>query len=94
VLQEALNNAVRHSGVRHFKVTLLGTPAEIQLEVIDAGRGFDPKAVIGHGLGLISMQERLSLVTGEIFIESRPGGGTTIRARVNLGHADDRAQSL
>ena len=91
VLQEALNNAVRHSGVRHFRVTLRGTPAEIQLDVIDAGRGFDPKAVIGHGLGLISMQERLSLVKGEFFIESRPGGGTTIRARVNLGHADDRA---
>jgi PAS domain S-box-containing protein len=91
VLQEALNNAVRHSGVRHFRVMLRGTPAEIRLEVIDAGRGFDPKAVIGHGLGLISMQERLSLVNGEVFIESRPGGGTTIRARVNLGHADDRA---
>jgi PAS domain S-box-containing protein len=91
VLQEALNNAVRYSGVRHFRVTLRGTPAEIRLEVIDAGRGFDPKAVIGHGLGLISMQERLSLVKGEVFIESRPGGGTTIRARVNVGPADDRA---
>ena len=44
VLQEALNNAIKHSGVRHFRVTLRGTPAEIQLEVIDAGRGFDPKA--------------------------------------------------
>jgi PAS domain S-box-containing protein len=95
VLQEALNNAVKHSGVRHFKVTLRGTPAEIRLEVIDAGRGFDPKAVIGRGLGLISMHERLSLVNGEVSIESRPGGGTTIRARVNLGPADDRAlQSL
>jgi signal transduction histidine kinase len=91
VLQEALNNAIRHAGVRHFKVTLRGTPTEIELEVIDAGRGFDPKAVTGHGLGLIGMQERLSLVKGDVFIESRPGGGTTIRARVNLGSAEDRA---
>ena len=84
VLQEALNNAIRHSGVRQFVVTLRGTPAEIRLEVIDAGRGFDPKAVVGPGLGLISIRERLSLVNGEVFIESRPGGGATIRARVNL----------
>jgi signal transduction histidine kinase len=91
VLQEALSNAIRHAGVRHFKVTLRGTPTEIELEVIDAGRGFDPKAVTGHGLGLIGMQERLSLVKGDVFIESRPGGGTTIRARVNLGSAEDRA---
>src|SRR4029077_8499121 len=85
VLQEALNNAIRHAGVRHFRVTLRGTPTEIQLEVIDAGKGFDPKAVIGRGLGLIGMQERLSLAQCAVFIESRPGSGTTIRARVNLG---------
>jgi PAS domain S-box-containing protein len=85
VLQEALNNALRHAGVGHFTVTLRGTPTEIQLEVRDTGIGFDPEVAIGgQGLGLISMRERLRLVKGDIFIESRPGRGTTIRARVGL----------
>jgi PAS domain S-box-containing protein len=85
VLQEALNNALRHAGVGQFTVTLRGTPTEIQLEVSDTGIGFDPEvAISGQGLGLISMRERLRLVKGDIFIESRPGRGTTIRARVGL----------
>jgi PAS domain S-box-containing protein len=85
VSQEALNNALKHAGVRHFKVMLRGTPTEIQLEVSDTGIGFDPEVAIGgRGLGLISMRERLRLVNGEFFIESQPGRGTSIRARVGL----------
>ena len=88
VLQEALHNAVKYAGVKHFTVGLRGTPEEIRLEVIDAGIGFDPEAAIqSHGLGLISMQERLSLVHGEFLIDSRPGQGARVRARVPLrGH--------
>ena len=53
--------------------------------VVDTGVGFDPHAAMrGRGLGLTSMQERLSLVNGEIAIDSRRGAGTTIRARVPL----------
>jgi signal transduction histidine kinase len=67
---------------------LRGTPEEIRLEVIDTGIGFDPDAAIqSHGLGLISMQERMSLVRGEFLIDSRPGQGARVRARVPLrGH--------
>jgi PAS domain S-box-containing protein len=83
VLQEALQNAVKHSGVRHFKVELQGTPKEIQLSVSDAGTGFDwQDAVNRRGLGLISMRERLQFVSGELSITSEPGHGTTICARV------------
>jgi PAS domain S-box-containing protein len=83
VLQEALQNAVKYSGVRQFVVELLGTEGEIQLTVSDLGVGFDPhEAFNGHGLGLISMRERLYLAGGRISIESQPGMGTTIRARV------------
>lgn len=85
VLQEALNNAIRHAGVRHFTVTLSAVPTEIQLTVSDAGVGFDFKAATkGRGLGLVSMKERLSLVRGDVVIESQPGAGTTVRARVPL----------
>ena len=85
VLQEALQNAVRHSSATRFSVNLQGTQKAISLTVRDAGRGFDPASVSQHGgLGLTSMRERLKLVAGELVIESQPGLGTTIVARVPL----------
>jgi PAS domain S-box-containing protein len=73
----------KHSGERHFKVELSGTSSEIQLTVSDLGIGFDQQVATGlSGIGLISMRERLKLVGGEFSINSKPGGGTTIRARV------------
>ena len=84
-LQEALQNAVKHSGVRHFKVELNGSLGEIRLSVSDSGVGFEQQNVLNRrGLGLISMRERLQLVGGEFSIESKPGCGTTISARVPL----------
>jgi signal transduction histidine kinase len=85
VLQEALSNAVKHSRAQHFEVWLQGEGDAVQLEVADDGVGFDPEAAMdGHGLGLISMRERISLIRGEFFIESHPDSGTTIRARVRV----------
>lgn len=89
VLQEALQNAVKHSGVRHFKVELSGNSREIQLSINDLGLGFDPQGAINRrGLGLISMRERLQLVGGAISIKSHPGSGTTIQARVPFSASD------
>jgi signal transduction histidine kinase len=89
VLQEAVTNAVRHAGVRDVAVTLRGSPEEIQLEIADAGAGFDRDTVLsGRALGLIGMQERVRLVKGDLAIESRPGAGTSIRARVPLSDSD------
>jgi signal transduction histidine kinase len=85
VLQEALHNAVKHSGVRHFEVELWEESGEIHLAVKDFGAGFDIRASKeSQGLGLISMQERLRLVNGEFSIESQLKRGTTIHARVPL----------
>jgi PAS domain S-box-containing protein len=85
VLQEALQNAVKHSGVRDFNVELHGKVEEIELTVVDAGAGFEVQEAMGRrGLGLISMRERLQLVKGAFSVESKPGHGTTIRARVPL----------
>jgi PAS domain S-box-containing protein len=85
VLQEALHNAVKHSNVRHFQVGLQGTSDAIHLTIRDSGMGFEPDAARnGPGLGLTSMQERLRLVNGDLFIDSSPGHGTTIHARVPL----------
>jgi PAS domain S-box-containing protein len=85
VLQEALQNAVKHSGSDHLAVHLQGTSDWIELRVMDTGLGFEePEAFARQGIGLISMRERLHMVHGEFFVESKPGGGTTISARVPL----------
>jgi len=85
VLQEALQNAVKHSHAQVFKVELRGTPDESYLTISDLGTGFDQQEALGNrGLGLISMRERLQLVNGALAIESKPGQGTTIRARVPI----------
>jgi signal transduction histidine kinase len=82
VLQEALQNAIKHSGSRQVHVSLRRGAREIELTIVDAGAGFDQRATRAHGLGLTSMTERLKLVDGEMSINSKPGGGTTVRARV------------
>ncbi len=89
VLQEALQNAVRHSGAQGFAVEVHGAQDGIRLIVSDSGIGFDWRhAINGRGLGLISMRERLRLVNGELSIQSEPGRGTTVLARVPLEHED------
>ena len=83
VLQEALHNAVKHSGVKRVEVQVAEQSNEVHLLVRDSGSGFDMEAVKqGSGLGLLSMQERVRLVNGAINFESKPMGGTTIRVRV------------
>ncbi len=94
VLQEGLQNAVKYSGIRSFAVNLQGTGDSIELTVEDFGSGFDEQeAFTRHGLGLISMRERLQLVHGEFSVKSRPGAGTTIRARVPLNADEYRARA-
>jgi PAS domain S-box-containing protein len=89
VLQEALQNAVKHSADQNFRVEVRGTKEGISLAVRDSGIGFDWKdAMNRRGLGLISMRERLRLVNGELSIQSEPGRGTTVLARVPLGQKD------
>jgi signal transduction histidine kinase len=85
VLQESLQNAMKHSGVENFTVDLRGTSEAVELTVTDTGVGFEEQeALTRQGLGLISMRERLQLVHGELSVESHRGAGTTIRARVPL----------
>jgi PAS domain S-box-containing protein len=86
VLQEALQNAVNHSAEQNFTVEVHGTKEGISLTVSDSGIGFNwQDAMNRRGLGLISMRERLRLVNGELSIQSAPGRGTIVLARVPLG---------
>jgi PAS domain S-box-containing protein len=90
VAQEALLNAAKYSGVRHFNVRLWATGDEIDLTVSDSGAGFDREAARENtGLGLISMEERLKMLKGALSIESRPKRGTTIHAFVPISSRSD-----
>jgi PAS domain S-box-containing protein len=94
VLQEALQNATKHSGSRHFQVSLSGGSNQIELTVQDSGVGFDPEEVMkGRGRGLASMKERLKLVSGYLSIDSQPQRGTVIQARVPLSSKTKSAGS-
>ena len=85
VLQEALLNSAQHSRAPRIGVELFGVAETIHLIVHDSGIGFNPHvAMKGSGLGLVSMQERLKLVNGELSIRSQPGKGSTIHACVLL----------
>ena len=95
VLQEALHNAAKHSGVRYFEVQLWGTTDEIHLTIRDSGAGFDAHAAKqGRGLGLTSMEERLRLINGRLSIESQSGHGTTLHARVPLSSESDLVEAV
>jgi signal transduction histidine kinase len=95
VSQEALQNAMKHSGSRRFAVSLVGALNEVNLTVRDLGTGFDPESVMkGSGLGLISMKERMKLVGGELSIESQPQSGTTVFARVALSTGKSEAAAV
>jgi signal transduction histidine kinase len=93
ILQEALHNAVKHSGVKRIEVQLLECPNGVHLIIRDSGKRFDVEAALqGKGLGLTSMRERVRLVNGTIAIESKPMGGTSINVRVPLGLERDSQQ--
>jgi PAS domain S-box-containing protein len=94
VVQEALHNAQKHSGVKRVEVQLTEQSNEVCLTIGDSGKGFDTEAARqSTGLGLTSMRERVGLVNGTISIESKPMGGTTIHVHVPLAseHEADRA---
>ncbi|EFE70342.1 GAF domain-containing sensor histidine kinase [Streptomyces viridosporus] len=87
VAQEALHNALRHSGADHVDVTLERRGSGAVLRVTDDGSGFDPRIVrrAGRHLGLVSMRDRASGVGGRMTVESAPGKGTTIEMEVPGG---------
>jgi signal transduction histidine kinase len=87
VAQEALHNALRHSGAERVDVTLARRGSAAVLRVADDGSGFDPKAIrrAGRHLGLVSMRDRAGGVGGTLRVESAPGKGTTIEMEVPGG---------
>ncbi|HLI82775.1 MAG TPA: sensor histidine kinase [Bryobacteraceae bacterium] len=86
LVQEALNNAVRHSGARNAQVRVAQSTAAIEVRVADDGGGFDP--VRTRGLGILGMEERVKRLGGSFRVESKPGQGTTVRALLPIRRPD------
>ncbi|MFA1537893.1 sensor histidine kinase [Actinomadura monticuli] len=84
IAQEALANAARHAHAARVGVTLSYMDDEVTLDVRDDGRGFTPAARASGGFGLTAMRERAERVAGTLEIESEPGRGTAVSARVPL----------
>jgi two-component system sensor histidine kinase UhpB len=87
VVQEALTNVAKHARASDIHVELSRGPNEVVACVADDGEGFPVDEVMRsreRGLGLFGMQERLALVHGQLVIDSAPGQGTRVRARVPL----------
>ncbi|RMH00604.1 MAG: sensor histidine kinase [Chloroflexi bacterium] len=79
VAQEALANVARHSEAGQAKVQLVQNKQEVMLRVEDNGKGFT-KTKVSYGLGIRSMQERLTSVGGQLSVDGEPGKGTTVTA--------------
>jgi signal transduction histidine kinase len=88
VAQEALSNIVKHSEVKEARLEVVGGTDHLLLRVMDLGRGFE-QGKDGHGLGLLSMRERLRLVGGKLTIRSS-SQGTEISAYVPMGRESAR----
>ncbi|MFF8955224.1 sensor histidine kinase [Streptomyces sp. NPDC014894] len=92
IAQEALANTARHSGAFRAGVTLSYMGDEVTLDVRDDGRGFDHLAEVprtgGGGFGLDGMRARAERIAGALAVESEPGRGTAISARVPLVRHD------
>jgi signal transduction histidine kinase/streptogramin lyase len=87
VVQESLTNVLRHSGARRAEVNVRYDPSGFELRVEDDGRGFDvgaalERAVGGEHVGLLGMRERVESMGGALTVDSAPGTGTRIQARI------------
>jgi signal transduction histidine kinase len=92
VIQEAVNNAVKHSGAGTVTIRLHKGHSHFELEVKDDGCGFDSSQAFScrdrfGGFGLKSMQERIEICGGALEILSRLGGGTCVRVTLPVGAA-------
>jgi signal transduction histidine kinase len=86
IVQEALTNIRKHARSEQVRLSLAAAGEFLTIQVQDWGAGFDVERLGNENthLGLVGMQERATLLDGELFIESRPGAGTTIRAQIPL----------
>lgn len=100
IIQEACNNAVRHSKAKKVSIRIAYLEHVIELDIVDNGIGFDIEEVensvnkdVLHGFGLSTMRERARLLSGIISIDSKPGAGTKIHVSVPVDYTSRKEES-
>ena len=84
IVQEALNNAERHSEAGTVSINLRSEEKSIGLSITDDGVGFDPATISSERFGIRGMRERARIFGGDLQVDSTPGKGTTIKASFPL----------
>jgi signal transduction histidine kinase len=84
MVQEAVNNAVKHADATVLRVRAAVDAGRLVVAVTDNGKGFEVESVVGRGVGLDSMRERALLIGARISVESEPGGGTRVEILIPL----------
>lgn len=84
LIQEALQNALKHGEPRVIRVIYENTPEKLNLHIIDDGKGFNPAEKKEDSFGLIGMRERIDILRGELSIDSSLGKGT--RVKISIPH--------
>jgi signal transduction histidine kinase len=82
IVQESLTNVVKHAQAQRVSVFLTRTNGRVKAVIEDDGRGFDPSAIDGGGIGLVGMRERIELLDGTLTVESSERSGTTVAVEV------------
>jgi PAS domain S-box-containing protein len=88
VIQEQVDNVLKHSGARNLIIELGLEEMEnrIELSITDDGRGFDPEQADGNGLGLSNIRNKADLFGGRVHVRSAPGQGCILRVQVPASH--------
>jgi two-component system sensor histidine kinase UhpB len=90
IVQEQLNNIIKHSGAKNVSIKLFSKTDEFVLEIGDDGKGFDP-ACHRKGIGILNIKSRVELFNGKVEIISQPGHGCllTVSFPLSLPNAAD-----
>jgi signal transduction histidine kinase len=84
IVQEFLQNSIKHAGCKNIDVALNVNDDVILLQLKDDGKGFDVRMVTGNGIGLNNMKKRTELIGGKFYIESKVGAGTKLSIEIPL----------
>jgi two-component system NarL family sensor kinase len=95
IVQEGLNNIVKHSGVSDATIAVRRVPGRLEIEICDQGKGFDARHVLSSsagatGLGLHGMRDRVELFGGSLEVRSSPGSGSRLTVSIPLQSRVDR----
>lgn len=84
IIQEALNNIIKHSEAKKIRIAMNFSPSNLDLEIVDDGKGFSTENRFNYGTGIVNMQKRASILNGSFEINSVPKNGSIIKITIPI----------